>query len=160
MGASPEGCLRRGPPELSRHLSPIPLQTLDHLLSFVELTDSVPQKTGLSNQIMWPCPNSRQDVASIGLKHRNALARQIGHCQFTPRFGRWCIRIGRRRIEDVVHPFLRPCATVAGRGWRLVHTAACAIRAAQPDMKMIVMSPPRPDLAQPCAIPFLIVAHA
>src|SRR6056297_3562668 len=38
MGSSPRGCPRCVPLELFRHLSPIPLSTLDHLLSAVKVT--------------------------------------------------------------------------------------------------------------------------
>ncbi len=46
------GCPSGAPPELSRHHSPIPLLTLDHLLSFVKPEIKVTRSADLSKKFM------------------------------------------------------------------------------------------------------------
>src|SRR6056297_3079508 len=78
-----------------------------------------------------------------------ALARQVCHPERPARRARRGLRVRRGRIEDVVHPDLSISAAIAWRGRGLVLAGALALGAPQAYMEMIVMAPPRPDLAKP-----------
>ena len=87
------------------------------------------------------------------------MGRKVSHDEVALRLGRRRIRVGRRRVEDVVHPGLRVRAAVT-RGRRcLVHAARRTRGAVEPHVEMIVVAVPRPDLAQPRPVAGLVVAH-
>ena len=90
------------------------------------------------------------DAVIAGPEHGRALGRQVGEPERRLRLRLRGVRVGRE--ERVRHPPDRVLAAVAGRDRRGIDTAGLAARAVQADVEVVVMAPPRADLAQPVGI--------